>query len=102
MDPNPHDRPSAEHINSKINQWKTILETENLTDEELDIKKKFIDANSIIKKLSLKFLSMMENKYCSSLIDVQEITKSLKVSTSVTNQIASSIPELPDNISDIV
>ncbi|RIB30427.1 kinase-like domain-containing protein [Gigaspora rosea] len=102
MDSNPQNRPSAEYINSEINQWRTILKSENLIDEKLDIKKKFIDANSIIKKLALKSLSMMQNKYCSSLIDVQEITKSLKVSTFVSNQIASLIPELPDNISDIV
>ncbi|CAG8778989.1 19289_t:CDS:2, partial [Dentiscutata erythropus] len=43
----------------------------NLTDiEELDIKKKFIDADSIIKKTTLKSLSTLQNKDYS---DVQEI-----------------------------
>ncbi|CAG8553642.1 2364_t:CDS:1, partial [Dentiscutata heterogama] len=53
--------------------------SENLIDEgELYIKEKFIDADSIIKQTSLKSLSMLQNKYYSTLIDVQEIPKRLK------------------------
>ncbi|CAG8501565.1 21000_t:CDS:2 [Racocetra persica] len=55
------------------------MESEDLTDkEDLDIKKKFVEADSINKKAALKFLSMPQNKYCSKLIDVQEITKRLE------------------------
>ncbi|RIB07576.1 kinase-like domain-containing protein [Gigaspora rosea] len=80
MDSNPQNRPSAEYINSKIKQWKKIIESENLTDkEELDIKKKFIDADNEIKEMTLKSLSVLQTKYCSTLIDVKEIIKSLKV-----------------------
>ncbi|CAG8797213.1 21511_t:CDS:1, partial [Dentiscutata erythropus] len=53
--------------------------SEILTDKmKLDIKKKFIEADSIIKKTTLKSLSMLQNKYCSTLIVAQEITKRLK------------------------
>ncbi|RIB22334.1 kinase-like domain-containing protein [Gigaspora rosea] len=86
MDSISQNRPTAEYVHSKIDQWKTILKSENLTDEkELDIKNKFIYADSIIKKMSSKSLSMLQNEYCSKLIDVPEITKSLKVSTQVSN-----------------
>ncbi|RIB04924.1 hypothetical protein C2G38_2221079 [Gigaspora rosea] len=92
---NPQNRPTAEDVYSKINQWKTILESENLTDkEELDIKEKFIDADRIIKQTSLKSLSISQNKYCSALIDVPRIIERLKVSTKVSH----SIPEV--DISD--
>ncbi|RIB12647.1 hypothetical protein C2G38_2200047 [Gigaspora rosea] len=79
MDSNPQNRPTAEYVHLKINQWKTILESENLTDkEELDIKKKFIDADSIIKQTLLMLLSSSQDKYCSTLIDVQGIVERLK------------------------
>ncbi|RIB00446.1 hypothetical protein C2G38_2150867 [Gigaspora rosea] len=98
MDSNPQNRPSAEYVYSKVDQWKTIMESENLTNnEELDIRVKFIDADDIIKKTSLESLSMLQNKYSSKLIDVQEITKILKVSTQfnlISKQLASSITDL--------
>ncbi|CAG8589503.1 3561_t:CDS:2, partial [Dentiscutata heterogama] len=53
----------------------------NLTDEEVNIKKKFNDADSIIKEISmksLKSLSVNQYKYYSKRIDVQNITNSLK------------------------
>ncbi|CAG8746813.1 23337_t:CDS:2 [Dentiscutata erythropus] len=60
------------------------MDSEHLTDEEeLDIKQKFIDADSIIKTTTLKSLSMVQNKYYSTLIDVQEIAKSLEGITSI-------------------
>ncbi|RIB20986.1 kinase-like domain-containing protein, partial [Gigaspora rosea] len=105
MDPNPQDRPSAKDITSKIKQWKKIIESENLTDkEELDIKKKFIDADNEIKEMILKELSLMlQTKYYSALIDVQEIIKSVKVSTpSISQQLASSTLEHPSNITDLL
>ncbi|RIB01845.1 kinase-like domain-containing protein [Gigaspora rosea] len=105
MDANPQKRLSAEFVNSKFIQWKIILESENLSDEELDIKKKFIDADNIIKAISLKSLTMIQNKYCSTLIDVQKITKNIRVSTqfghSISKQFGSSTLELPDNINDL-
>ncbi|RIB20889.1 hypothetical protein C2G38_2079718, partial [Gigaspora rosea] len=81
--------------------------SENLTDkEELDIRKKFIDADDIIKKISLESLSKLQNKYCSKLIDVREIIKSLEVSAqfshSILRQFASSTIELPSNITDLL
>ncbi|RIB19939.1 hypothetical protein C2G38_2180526 [Gigaspora rosea] len=79
MDSNPQNRPTAEYIHLKVKQWKTILESENLTDkEELDIKKKLIDADTIIKQTSLKHLLEHKNKYYSKLIAVQGITRNLK------------------------
>ncbi|RIB26539.1 kinase-like domain-containing protein [Gigaspora rosea] len=106
MDSNPQNRPTAEYIYLKINQWKTIMESENLTDEEeLDIKKKFINADSIIKKTLLESLSSFQNKYYSTLIDVQEIRRSLKVSiqysSSISKQFASLPFEAPSNIIDL-
>ncbi|RIB15598.1 kinase-like domain-containing protein [Gigaspora rosea] len=104
MDPNPQNRPSAEYINLKIKQWKKIIESENLTDkEELDIKKKFIYADNVIKEMTLKSLSVLQTKYCSTLIDVQEIIKSIKVSIpSISQQLASSTLELPSDITDLL
>ncbi|KAF0441539.1 hypothetical protein F8M41_003786 [Gigaspora margarita] len=87
MGSNPQNRPTAEYVYSKINQWKTILVSENLTDEELDIKKKFIDSDRIIKQTTLKSLSIFQNKYCSALIDVPKIIERLKVSTKVSHSI---------------
>ncbi|KAF0523213.1 hypothetical protein F8M41_015438 [Gigaspora margarita] len=79
MDSNPQNRPTAEQVYSIINRWKIILESENLTDEETDIKKKFDDADSIIKKLSLNSLSSSnQNIYYSTQIDTQKIIESLK------------------------
>ncbi|CAG8635109.1 1652_t:CDS:2, partial [Dentiscutata erythropus] len=82
------------------------MESENLTDEEeLDIKKKFIDADCIIRRTLLKSLSTHQNKYYSTLIDVQGIIKSLKVSTqfscSTSKQFASSTFEVPSNIIEL-
>ncbi|RIB22746.1 hypothetical protein C2G38_2033338 [Gigaspora rosea] len=79
MDSNPKNRPTAEYVYSKVNQWKTILDSENLTDKEkLEIKEKFIDADRIIKQTTLKSLSIFQNKYCSALIDVPKIVERLK------------------------
>ncbi|CAG8763242.1 5260_t:CDS:1, partial [Gigaspora rosea] len=51
----------------------------NLTDEEVDIKKKFNDADRIIQSTSLKsLLSTNQNIYYSTRIDVQKITENLK------------------------
>ncbi|RIB05428.1 kinase-like domain-containing protein [Gigaspora rosea] len=59
MDSDPQNRPTAECVHLKINHWKTILEAENLTDnEELYIKKQFIDADNIINKTSLTSLDI--------------------------------------------
>ncbi|CAG8667952.1 4130_t:CDS:1, partial [Dentiscutata heterogama] len=56
--------------------WKEIIESDDLTNKEkFDIKSKFINADSIIKEISLKSLS---KQYCSILIDVKEIVKSLE------------------------
>ncbi|CAG8476697.1 7475_t:CDS:2, partial [Dentiscutata heterogama] len=58
--------------------------SEKLTDEEVNIKKKFNDADSIIKEISmksLKSLSANQNKYYSTRIDVQNITNRLKGSS---------------------
>ncbi|CAG8615314.1 20697_t:CDS:2, partial [Gigaspora rosea] len=48
---------------------------------------------------------MIQNKYCSTLIDVQKITKNIRVSTqfghSISKQFGSSTLELPDNINDL-
>ncbi|CAG8593164.1 18596_t:CDS:2 [Dentiscutata erythropus] len=56
--------------------------------------------------MTLKSLSMLQTKYCSTLIDVPEIIKSLKVSTqfspSISQQLASSTLELPSNITDLL
>ncbi|RIB25740.1 hypothetical protein C2G38_2066781 [Gigaspora rosea] len=74
MNSNPQKRPNAEAIYSKINRWKTILEAENLTDEkELDIKKKFIDANSKIKETSTIPISKSQSKYTSTFLSSQSI-----------------------------
>ncbi|RIB12797.1 kinase-like domain-containing protein [Gigaspora rosea] len=89
MNSNPQMRPNAEYVHLKISQWKTILDAKILTDkEELDIKKKFIDADNLIKKTSLMLLSSPQNKYSSKLIDVQGIIESQ--SHSITKQMASS------------
>ncbi|CAG8550484.1 8856_t:CDS:2 [Dentiscutata erythropus] len=85
------------------------MESENLTEEEdLDIKNKFLEADSIIKKTELKSLSMLQSNYCSTLIDIQEITKKV-VSTqfsgfsgSITVHSASSTSELPYNMPDLL
>ncbi|RIB03662.1 hypothetical protein C2G38_2224416 [Gigaspora rosea] len=53
-------------------------EKKNLTNKELDLKNKFINADEINKKTALKSLSNLQNKYYSTLIDVQELIKSLK------------------------
>ncbi|CAG8544555.1 3296_t:CDS:10 [Cetraspora pellucida] len=53
-----------------------IKESYQEIDEKSDLK--FIEADSINKKASLRSLSMLQIKYCSTLIDVQEITESLK------------------------
>ncbi|RIB03658.1 kinase-like domain-containing protein [Gigaspora rosea] len=104
MDSDPQKRPTAKFIHSKIVQWKIIMESENLTNKELDLKNKFINADEINKKTALKSLSNLQNKYYSTLIDVQEIIKSLKVPTnfacSTVEQFASSSLELPNDISD--
>ncbi|KAF0526268.1 hypothetical protein F8M41_014101 [Gigaspora margarita] len=72
-----------------------ILESKNLTDkEELNTKEKFMDADRIIEQTTLKSLSIPQNKYCSTLIDVPIIVERLKVS----NKFSHSIPEV--NISD--
>ncbi|RIB05358.1 kinase-like domain-containing protein [Gigaspora rosea] len=106
MDSDSQKRPTAKYIHSKIVQWKIIMESENLTNEELDLKNKFINADEIIKKTSLKSLSNLQNKYYSTLIDVQGIIKSLKVPTnfacSTVEQFASSSFELPNDISDLL
>ncbi|CAG8677235.1 31662_t:CDS:2 [Racocetra persica] len=83
------------------------MESENLIGEEdIDIRKRFIKADSIIKKTSLKSLSTFQNKYYSTLIDVKEITKSLKVPTQINysnlDQLGSSLLELPPNISNLI
>lgn len=85
MNSNPQSRPTAEYVHSKIIKWKKIIESENLTE---DIKKKFTDADKIIKITSQESSSASQNKYYS--INLQKIIKSLKVSTS-------SILELPYN-----
>ncbi|RIB22741.1 hypothetical protein C2G38_2033335 [Gigaspora rosea] len=81
MDSDPLKRPNAKAIYSKINQWKKILEAENLTDKkELDIKKKFIDANSIIKKKSIISLSTSQDKYVSTFFELPADTSVLLLS----------------------
>ncbi|CAG8531078.1 3765_t:CDS:2, partial [Dentiscutata heterogama] len=63
--------------------WSEFLESEDLTDnEKLDIKKKLIDADNLIKEISLKSLSLYQDKYISKRINIQEIkemTKTLEV-----------------------
>ncbi|RIB26866.1 kinase-like domain-containing protein [Gigaspora rosea] len=79
MDSNPQNRPTAEYVFSKIERWKSILEFENLTvDIDIDIKKKFTDADDIIKISSLKSSFDSQNKYYSRSIDVQSIMKSYR------------------------
>ncbi|RIB27751.1 kinase-like domain-containing protein [Gigaspora rosea] len=88
MDSNPQNRPTAEDVYLKINQWKTILESENLTEkEELDIKNKFIVADTIIKKTLLKSLP-------------EEIKVSTQLSPT-TEQIEKLLNEHSANISDL-
>ncbi|CAG8535300.1 13909_t:CDS:2, partial [Dentiscutata heterogama] len=85
------------------------MESENLTEkEDLDIKRKFLEADSIIKKTELKTLSMLQSNYCSTLIDVREITKKA-VSTqfsgfsgSITMHSGSSTNELPSKMTDLL
>ncbi|KAF0561759.1 hypothetical protein F8M41_019379 [Gigaspora margarita] len=79
MDSNPQNRPTAEYVFSKIEGWKLILESENLTEDiDIDIKKKFTDADDIIQITSLKSSFESQNKYYSRSIDVQSIMKSYR------------------------
>ncbi|RIB18254.1 kinase-like domain-containing protein [Gigaspora rosea] len=84
IDSNPPNRPIAKHIYSKVIEWIKIIESENLIDDKkLDIKKKFNDADSIIKKTTLNSSLLHQNIFNSKFIDTSEINQFIPINLSL-------------------
>lgn len=74
MDSNPKKRPTAKEVNLKLNQWRLILESEDLTDNKLiEIKKEFLVANDAIKLMLVDLPKHPNFIYTSKLINTQHI-----------------------------
>ncbi|RIB10143.1 kinase-like domain-containing protein [Gigaspora rosea] len=75
MDSNPHNRPSAKDISSKLSKWRMILmnPSESISHEESDIKGDFISANDEIKTTQITLQNFQSSMYFSRLIKTKEI-----------------------------
>src|SRR3954452_15289078 len=74
MDFNPKKLPTAKEVNLKLNQWRIILESEDLTDnKQIEIKKELLAANDIIKSMPVNLPKHQNFIYTSKLINTKNI-----------------------------
>lgn len=77
MDSDPRKRPDIEDIECQFEEWVEILKDSNDTSE---IRKQFLDADKIAKKLSFVSPKHPDQMYTSKLIDTKKISEKFEMS----------------------
>ncbi|RIB15198.1 kinase-like domain-containing protein [Gigaspora rosea] len=88
MDPNPQKRPTAMDIYLKLNEWSKSIGDLDDTDE---IKKQFLDADEIVKKLPVVLPKYSDFIYTSKIINTRKILDAIEDSTLIELYISNNI-----------